>query len=153
MRAERQPPLRIDWMSRRKYAIRPSNDDIDFHPLVLGIGCCLWASPGIMPSLLFVGCAAGVAVAIAVLEPIFDERRLSSIRGQLFDGPSLAFETFVTLVALSMRLSPIERDFVAASFFTLLCRYSAPARDVGQQSSAGLPVLRDRSILPSVYRG
>lgn len=46
------------------------------------------------------------------------------LRGELLGNvPSQIFEILVTLVALSMRLSPIERDLVAAGLLNLLYRF------------------------------
>src|SRR3546814_8024708 len=51
-------------------------------------------------------------------------RRAPLLQGAfLRNAPFQIFETVVTLVALTMRLSPLERDFVAASLLNLLYRF------------------------------
>ncbi len=100
---------------------------MDFRPLVLALGCCAWALPATISPFLVVA-----VVAFAILGPVsgdVGERKPLWRRGSLFHAPVAVFETMITLAALSMRLSPIERDFVAASLFTLACRFRMSGRD------------------------
>jgi hypothetical protein len=61
-------------------------------------------------------------------------------------------ETMVTLMALSMRLSPIERDFIATSLFAFLWRVWKPSQNRRHlnrnQTREACPVPRYRSVAP-----
>ncbi len=94
-----------------------------------------------MPRFLVVAVAAFAVIGLVSGE--VSEGKRFRRREPLVSAPLSAFETMVTLVALSMRLSPIERDFVAASLLALSFRLWRPARKTQQfqprQSPAGLP--------------
>jgi hypothetical protein len=98
-----------------------------------------------MPRFLVVAVAA-FAVIELVSGEVGEGKRFRR-RDPLVSAPLPAFETMVTLVALSMRLSPIERDFVAASLLALSFRLWRPARKTRQfqrrQSPAGLPCSKE----------
>lgn len=90
-------------------------------------------------------CSLVVAVvtlaALGLLPGEAGERKRLWRREPFFSAPSPVFETMVTLVALSMRLSPIERDFVAAGLFALLSRILRPACKVPQFQEGRNPAL------------
>lgn len=98
-----------------------------------------------MPRFLVVAVAA-FAVIELVSGKVSEGKRFRR-REPLVSAPLPAFETMVTLVALSMRLSPVERDFVAASLLALSFRFWRPARKTRQfqrrQSPAGLPCSKE----------
>lgn len=93
--------------------------------LVLAFGC----SAGILsgsPLRIFIA----TVVAFAILRPSWRtpaEERPPWKRELPVWAPSFVFETAVTFAALSMRLSPIERDFVAVSLVALRCRIRRPS--------------------------
>ncbi|HEX2812598.1 MAG TPA: hypothetical protein VHO04_07940 [Sphingopyxis sp.] len=93
-----------------------------------------------MPRFLVVAIAIFAAFELAPGE--VSERKELRRCGLLVKVPFLAFETMATLVALSMRLSPVERDLVTASLFTLSCRFWHLARKARpfqwKRSPAGL---------------
>ncbi|WP_079639630.1 hypothetical protein [Sphingopyxis flava] len=121
--------------------------------MVLAHWCCAWAAPAIMPR----------ALAVTILTHVLLRRATGHVTEKggtwrsrsLLKALSLALETLVTLLAISMRLSPIERDFIAASLFALLWRVWRPSPHEGNsirsQTREAWPVPRYRLAAPSVW--
>lgn len=87
---------------------------------LFAFGGCLWASV----NLPLAQCASVIAFAVFAVLSGNGVRRARLLRGAfLRNAPSQIFETVVTVVALTMRLSPLERDLVAASLLNLLYRF------------------------------
>ena len=145
MRAERRTDARPSQISGRRYAFGSSRKDKGLFPLAFALGCWAFASPAALPRFLVV--AVAIFAAFELVSGEVSERKRLRRRGLLANAPLPVFETMVTLVALSMRLSPIARDFVAASLFTLSCRFWRPARErsslQGTRRPASLPCSKE----------
>jgi len=153
--------MRTSWKIRARArqlsgpAHRPRSwsNEIDFSPMVLAHWCCAWAAPTIMPRALVVTILTHVLLRQATC--LVTEKRGTSRSRSLLKALSLALEILVTLLALSMRLSPIERDLIAASLFALLWRVWRPSpregRSFRNQTREAWPVPRYRLAAPSVW--
>lgn len=120
MRAERPTFSLIVRNSSRKNALLPTEEGIERLSLAIAFGCCIWASSKLPPTQF----ASVVVLAILIAVSGDGGQRTRLLRDKsLCNAGSLIFETMVTLMALSMRLSPLERDFVAASLLKLLYRF------------------------------
>ncbi|MCW0197131.1 hypothetical protein [Sphingopyxis sp.] len=115
------PPIlsRILWNSLRRNIFLSAQPSARLSQL-FAFGCCLWASVNLPLAL----CASVIAFAVFAVLSGNGVRRAPLLQGAfLRNAPFQIFETVVTLVALTMRLSPLERDFVAASLLNLLYRF------------------------------
>lgn len=115
------PPTlsRILWNSVRRNIFLSAQSSAR-HSQLFAFGGCLWASA----YLRLAQCASVIAFAVFAVRSGNGVRRAPLLQGAfLRNAPSRIFETVVTLVALSMRLSPLERDLVAASLLNLLYRF------------------------------
>ena len=86
---------------------RSWSHEIDFSPVVLAHWCCAWAAPTIIPRALVVTILTHVLLRQATC--LVTEKRGTSRSRSLLKALSLALEILVTLLALSMRLSPISK--------------------------------------------
>lgn len=119
MRGDPPTPSRILSNSVRRNIFLSAQPSVRLSQL-FAIGGCLWA----WGNLPLAQCASVIALAVLAALSGDGVRRARSLRGVfLRNAPSRIFETVVTLVALAMRLSPLERDLVAASLLNLLYRF------------------------------
>lgn len=119
MRGEHPTLSRTLWNSFRRNVFLSAQSSIRLFQL-FAFGGCLWASV----NLPLAQCASVIAFAVFAVSSSDGRQRMRLLRGELLGNvPSQIFEILVTLVALSMRLSPIERDLVAAGLLNLLYRF------------------------------
>lgn len=113
--------------------IGSSGENMNVPSLAIALGCCAFASCDDLPS--FVVFSFMVPAILESARLTTSIRKSGPRRGVSLNARSLALEGVVMLAAIAMRLSPIERDFLAASLFALLCRFWGPARENRQFQS------------------